>query len=112
MGRQDRQAQQQNAAAAPAGSWKCKCGATATGNFCPECGSKKPEPVQAESWTCKCGSVNTGNFCPNCGSKKPAGMLLKMRLEARGFRTSAEILPRVRHKIRQLNDCICMTCGG
>ncbi len=77
MGRQDRQAQQQNAAAAPAGSWKCKCGATAPGNFCPECGSKKPEPVQAESWTCKCGSVNTGNFCPNCGSKKPAACCSK-----------------------------------
>ena len=77
MGRQDRQAQQQNAAAAPAGSWKCKCGATATGNFCPECGSKKAEPVQAESWTCKCGSVNTGNFCPNCGSKKPAACCSK-----------------------------------
>ena len=77
MGRQDRQAQQQNAAAAPAGSWKCKCGATATGNFCPECGSKKPEPVQAESWTCKCGSVNTCNFCPNCGSKKPAACCSK-----------------------------------
>ena len=77
MGRQDRQAQQQNEAAAPAGSWKCKCGATATGNFCPECGSKKPEPVQAESWTCKCGSVNTGNFCPNCGSKKPAACCSK-----------------------------------
>ena len=77
MGRQDRQAQHQNAAAAPAGSWKCKCGATATGNFCPECGSKKPEPVQAESWTCKCGSVNTGNFCPNCGSKKPAACCSK-----------------------------------
>ncbi len=77
MGRQDRQAQQQNAAAAPAGSWKCKCGATATGNFCPECGTKKPEPVQAESWTCKCGSVNTGNFCPNCGSKKPAACCSK-----------------------------------
>ena len=77
MGRQDRQAQQQNAAAAPAGSWKCKCGATATGNFCPECGTKKPEPAQAGSWKCKCGSVNTGNFCPNCGSKKPAACCSK-----------------------------------
>ena len=34
-----------NAAAAPAGGWKCSCGATATGKFCPECGSKKPEPL-------------------------------------------------------------------
>ncbi len=77
MGQQNQQAQQQNASAAPAESWKCSCGATATGNFCPECGSKKPEPVQAESWTCKCGSVNTGNFCPNCGSKKPAACCSK-----------------------------------
>ncbi len=81
MGQQNQQAQQQaqqqNAAAAPAGSWKCSCGATATGNFCPECGSKKPEPAQAGSWKCKCGSVNTGNFCPNCGSKKPAACCSK-----------------------------------
>ena len=81
MGQQNQQAQQQaqqqNAAAAPAGSWKCSCGATATGTFCPECGSKKPEPAQAGSWKCKCGSVNTGNFCPNCGSKKPAACCSK-----------------------------------
>ena len=53
------------------GGWKCACGATATGNFCPECGAKKP--VQ-DSWTCACGSVNKGKFCPNCGSKKPVGV--------------------------------------
>ncbi|MBP5197694.1 MAG: SPFH domain-containing protein [Lachnospiraceae bacterium] len=53
-----------------ADSWKCSCGATATGKFCPECGSPKP----AAGWTCpKCGSVNTGKFCQNCGAKKPAG---------------------------------------
>ena len=41
---QQQQAQQQSAPApsAPAGGWKCSCGATATGKFCPECGSKKP----------------------------------------------------------------------
>ena len=55
----------------PAGSWKCACGATATGNFCMECGAKKP---QQDSWTCACGSVNKGKFCPNCGAKKPAGV--------------------------------------
>ena len=27
-------------APAPADSWKCSCGATVTGKFCPECGSK------------------------------------------------------------------------
>ncbi|MBP5281852.1 MAG: SPFH domain-containing protein, partial [Lachnospiraceae bacterium] len=48
------------------------CGATVTGNFCPECGSKKPEPVAG--WTCSCGAVNQGKFCSNCGAKKPAGV--------------------------------------
>ena len=48
--------------------WKCSCGATATGKFCPECGS--PKPVK-EEWTCSCGAVNTGKFCQNCGSAKP-----------------------------------------
>ena len=58
-------------AAPAANSWVCpKCGATVTGNFCPECGEKKPAP--AASWTCpKCGAVNTGKFCSDCGEKKP-----------------------------------------
>ena len=56
----------------PAGSWQCKCGATATGKFCPECGS--PKPAEAEGWTCACGTVNKGKFCQNCGAKKPAGV--------------------------------------
>ena len=61
-----------NATAAPADGWKCSCGATATGKFCPECGSKKPEPKPAGGWTCKCGATATGKFCPDCGSPKPA----------------------------------------
>ena len=61
-----------NAAAAPANGWKCSCGATATGKFCPECGSKKPEPQPASGWKCKCGATATGKFCPECGSPKPA----------------------------------------
>ena len=68
MGQQNQQAQQ--AAPAPAASgWKCACGATATGNFCPECGAKKP--ADADGWTCSCGAVNKGKFCQNCGAKKP-----------------------------------------
>ncbi|MBQ2996550.1 MAG: SPFH domain-containing protein [Oscillibacter sp.] len=55
----------------PAAGWKCSCGATATGKFCPECGS--PKPV-AEGWKCTCGAVNKGKFCPECGAKKPAGV--------------------------------------
>ena len=60
-------------AAAPAGSWQCSCGATVTGKFCPECGSKKPEPKPAaDSWTCSCGATVTGKFCPECGKPRPA----------------------------------------
>jgi len=68
-------AQQQQAAqpAAPAANgWKCpKCGAVASGNFCPECGEKKPA---ANGWTCECGAVNKGKFCSECGKPKPAGV--------------------------------------
>ena len=77
MGQQQQQQQQQAQQAAPAaqpsapaGAWKCKCGATATGKFCPECGSPKPA---ADGWVCSCGAVNKGKFCQNCGAKKPAG---------------------------------------
>ncbi|MBQ7122744.1 MAG: SPFH domain-containing protein [Clostridia bacterium] len=58
----------QSAPAAPANGWKCACGATVSGNFCTECGAKKPAE---EGWTCSCGAVNKGKFCPNCGAKKP-----------------------------------------
>ena len=54
---------------AAANGWKCTCGATATGKFCPECGSKKPEPQ--DGWMCACGVMVTGKFCPECGAKKP-----------------------------------------
>ena len=58
----------------PAGdSWTCSCGATATGKFCPECGSPRPAPA-VEGWTCSCGAVNKGKFCSECGAKKPAGV--------------------------------------
>lgn len=60
-------AQQQNA---PENGWKCTCGHVNTGNFCAECGAKRPAD---NSWTCACGHVNTGNFCAECGAKKPAG---------------------------------------
>lgn len=54
-----------------AGGWKCACGTTVTGNFCPNCGTKRP--AEDEGWTCSCGAVNKGKFCTNCGAKKPAG---------------------------------------
>ena len=61
------QPQPQMAAPSAAGSWTCSCGNVNTGNFCPNCGSKKPDA----GWTCSCGNVNTGNFCTNCGSPRP-----------------------------------------
>ena len=68
MGAQQQQAQQaqpvQNQAASE--SWTCSCGSVNTGNFCPNCGSKKP----AATWTCSCGTVNDGNFCTSCGSPR------------------------------------------
>ena len=71
MGQQNQQQPAPTSAPAQDG-WKCSCGAVATGKFCPECGSKKPEPKPANSWTCKCGATATGKFCPECGSPKPA----------------------------------------
>ncbi|MGN0630578.1 MAG: virion core protein, partial [Ruminococcus sp.] len=64
------QAAQQAQAAPAANGWTCSCGNVNTGNFCTNCGGKKPAP--AGEWKCSCGSTNTGNFCTNCGSKKPA----------------------------------------
>ena len=72
-------AQQQAAAAAAApvttpaaDTWTCSCGNVVSGKFCPECGSKKPEPKPAEGWKCACGNIATGKFCPECGAPKPA----------------------------------------
>ena len=71
-------AQQKAAAqtAAPVSGWTCPtCGKTATGNFCPECGTKRP--ADPNSWTCPaCGTSNKGKFCSECGTKKPAGVPL------------------------------------
>ena len=51
---------QQNVPAAD--GWTCSCGVTGNkGNFCVECGGKKPTD---NFWTCSCGSQNKGKFCP------------------------------------------------
>ena len=79
MGQQQPQVQQPAPVAPPApptpSGWTCSCGQGGiTGNFCPNCGSKKPEPKPAEGgWTCpQCGAQATGKFCPECGTPKPA----------------------------------------
>ena len=61
---------------APAGdTWTCpKCGKSASGKFCMECGTKRPEMDIGGGWTCpKCGTVNQGKFCTECGERQPAG---------------------------------------
>ena len=54
-------------------SWKCSCGSVNTGNFCPNCGNKKPEaaapkfcPNRGQSFP---DPANPPKFCPNCGNK-------------------------------------------
>lgn len=51
--------------------WDCHCGQKGNaGNFCSNCGAKRPE--QKTGWDCACGQKgNMGNFCSNCGAKKP-----------------------------------------
>ena len=39
-------------------SWTCTCGTTVTGKFCPECGTKKPEPAPSNAWKCSCGTMD------------------------------------------------------
>ena len=51
--------------------WRCSCGAEVAGKFCPECGNPRPVPV---GWTCSCGAMNKGKFCAECGKPKPAGI--------------------------------------
>ena len=59
-------------AAPAANSWKCPtCGSENTGNFCPQCGTKKPEGPKSCS---NCGYTpeeqeHLPNFCPQCGTK-------------------------------------------
>ena len=33
-------------------------------------------PAGTPGWTCACGTVNQGNFCQNCGAKRPSGQPL------------------------------------
>ncbi|MCR5311050.1 MAG: SPFH domain-containing protein [Lachnospiraceae bacterium] len=33
-------------------------------------------PAGTPGWTCSCGTINQGNFCQNCGAKRPSGQPL------------------------------------
>ena len=54
--------------------WICpNCNAERTTDFCPDCGTKKPETTE---WICpNCGTTNTSRFCANCGTAKPTPSL-------------------------------------
>lgn len=56
-----------------ADAWDCNCGNKGVvGNFCNNCGAKKPVIVVADTWDCSCGNKGVvGNFCNNCGAKRP-----------------------------------------
>jgi ribosomal protein L32 len=57
---------------AAATGWNCSCGeSNIQSKFCPNCGSKRPEPESG--WKCpSCGKAGiTSRFCPECGAKKP-----------------------------------------
>lgn len=50
--------------------WTCDCGSVNSGNFCPQCGSARPEEKAAFCTNCgyQC-EGETPNFCPQCGQK-------------------------------------------
>ena len=52
--------------ASQAAGWTCSCGTVNSGNFCSNCGSKRP----SADWICSCGTKNSGKFCSNCGSPR------------------------------------------
>lgn len=53
--------------------WQCSCGKQNDGQFCPNCGAKKPQESAGtqDGWRCVCGRENDGQFCPDCGKKRP-----------------------------------------
>lgn len=65
------------AQAADDGRWICACGSVNTGNFCGNCGAKRPEKKRV--FRCdKCGwtpedPTHPPKFCPNCGDPFNAG---------------------------------------
>ena len=64
---------QPQAAAPNPEAWDCACGNKGVvGNFCPNCGARKPAPAATDAWDCACGAKGlTSRFCPNCGAKRP-----------------------------------------
>ncbi len=67
---QQQPAPQQTQQPAPQGGWTCSCGAVNSGNFCSECGAKRPEaPKKRFCSNCGCELSENAKFCPECGTK-------------------------------------------
>ena len=52
-------------------TWICSCGSKNTANFCPVCGTKKPE-IQKSAFCSNCGfkiENLVAKYCPNCGQQ-------------------------------------------
>ena len=91
----------QQQAAQAADSWKCACGTVVNGNFCPNCGAKKPDN---DGWTCSCGKVNKGNFCANVAARKSRRAYRSTAVTSADWEPEdpdapAEVLPAVRRPV-------------
>lgn len=76
--------------------WVCVCGTENSGNFCSECGKKKPEKNKT-GWLCECGQENLGNFCSNCG--KPKVVITNNICPNCGANVSGKFCPECGHKL-------------
>ena len=73
-------------------TWNCsKCGKSEIeSNFCPDCGTKKPESLV---WTCpNCGKQDIeSKFCPDCGTKKPESKIVVKEVAVVNEKKSSEL---------------------
>lgn len=69
-----------------ADSWICsQCTTENSGNFCGNCGEKKPV---SQEWTCtQCGHINTSNFCLECGQQGNSNVPQKSTITNVAFKT-------------------------
>lgn len=90
--------------------WDCTCGQKGiTSNFCPNCGTKRPQ--QTVSWTCpQCGQTGiTSNFCPNCGAKKPVPSAWNCSCGMKGI--TSNFCPNCGSKRPEHQTWTCSNCG-
>ena len=64
--------QQTYGASSASDTWDCDCGQKGIiGNFCNNCGVRRPEAKKPDTWDCACGQKGIiGNFCNNCGARR------------------------------------------